>query len=385
MRPIPENPDPNSFYRPEHFEDSREFAVPAGYHAIATDAFAECPCEHIHIPRTVTKIKSDAFGKCPHLERITVDPFNPVYTAKDGILYERWTKTLFYCPPCIEKVEVPGHIRSIGHSAFRNSHALREVILPDKLREIRPFAFDGCTALQEIRIPPEIREIWGTAFSHSGLTHLELPPVRCINIAAFAGCKSLESVTIAEGTQLIDRLAFNNCTALRHVTLPESVVMIDAGAFGLDTALTGLQIRSYVQVHDSALRHVGGIRMEWNGHVYAFAPGDEPTETLRRRISGELYGEMSDSMLTAMLHAGHRGAAEWIREHRDYIARRITAGDIQAVELVMQYPGMFDRTSLDESIQLAIEQEQYEIQAMLMRFKNETPGLYEGTADDLRL
>ena len=388
MRPIPEHPDPHTFYRPEGFDGRRDYAVPAGYHVIAEDAFARCPYEHIHIPWTVTQIKSGAFGPCPRLQRITVDPLNPVYTAKDGILYERWTHTLCYCPPCIERVKVPRHIRCIGHSAFRYSDSLREITLPDRLREIRPFAFDHCTALQEIRFPAHIREIWGTAFSHSGLTHLELPPVRCINIAAFAGCKELESVTVAEGTQLIDRLAFNNCTALRHVTLPESVAVIDAGAFGLDTALTDLLIRRHVRVHDSALRSVAGIRMEWNGRVYDFDPGDVPMHILRERIAGELYDEMTDSMLTAMLHAGHRGAAEWIRQHRhrrDYIENRITAGDVPTVELLMTYPGLFDKTNIDRCIQRAIDERQYEIQVMLTRCKHKMLSLQNTAADDLRL
>ncbi len=68
-------------------------------------------------------------------------------------------------------------------------------------------------------------------FTHLGKT------VEGIVYNAFSECKSLKSVTIAEGLTSVSARAFADCTALTEITLPVSVKVIDSNAFAGCSAL----------------------------------------------------------------------------------------------------------------------------------------------------
>lgn len=70
------------------------------------------------------------------------------------------------------------------------------------------------------------------AFRGAEVTSVIIPgTVREIETHAFSGCYLLETLTLAEGVEIIDGYAFANCEQLTYVTLPDSVREINAGAF----------------------------------------------------------------------------------------------------------------------------------------------------------
>lgn len=70
------------------------------------------------------------------------------------------------------------------------------------------------------------------AFRGSLVTNVIIPgTVREIETHAFSGSYLLETLTLAEGVQIIDGYAFSNCERLSLVTLPDSIKEINAGAF----------------------------------------------------------------------------------------------------------------------------------------------------------
>ena len=79
--------------------------------------------------------------------------------------------------------------------------------------------------------------------SKSGRTY----KVTKIDIHAFDGCRTLESITIPQTVNFIDAFAFNKCSGLKSVNIPESVTDIGYGAF---RGCTGLHS---VTLHDNVI------------------------------------------------------------------------------------------------------------------------------------
>ncbi len=84
------------------------------------------------------------------IENITVSDANNLYSARDGILYNKSQKTIVLCP------------RSYS----------RTVNLPDTVKIIAKEAFYGCYYLEELTIPEKISTIEDSAFSYSNLQRL---------------------------------------------------------------------------------------------------------------------------------------------------------------------------------------------------------------------
>lgn len=61
--------------------------------------------------------------------------------------------------------------------------------------------------------------------------------VRVIGKACFAGCQSLENVTIDEGLETIETDAFTNCTSVKKMILPASLKFVNNKAMGGMTSL----------------------------------------------------------------------------------------------------------------------------------------------------
>lgn len=106
----------------------------------------------------------------------------------------------------VERVTIPGHIKSIGDSAFEGCTKLtsvsflnREVDMP-----IGNKAFKGCTKL----------------------TKIALPIASTIGASAFEGCTALTSVDIKEGTKSLGQGCFAFCTSLTKVIIRDRDTVI---------------------------------------------------------------------------------------------------------------------------------------------------------------
>lgn len=104
--------------------------------------------ESIHIPRGVTEIAKN-FGCVPELKEFTVDENNPVFYAKDGVLYRRYKKgdTLVRFPENkkdVDKIIIDCY--RIGSGAFNAYYApSADIIISDNVKVIEDVAFrDTC-------------------------------------------------------------------------------------------------------------------------------------------------------------------------------------------------------------------------------------------------
>jgi len=146
------------------------FIIPDSVTHIGKEAFAASRnLTSITIPKRVTSIGDRAFGSCINLTAITVDPLNPVYSSRDGILFNKNQTTLIQYPGGkLGSVTIPNSVTNIGNRAFKICRRLTSVIIPNSVTSIGNEAFNSCDNLTSITIPNSVASIGddGFAFCH---------------------------------------------------------------------------------------------------------------------------------------------------------------------------------------------------------------------------
>lgn len=156
----------------------------------------------------------------------------------------------------------------IRGGAFRGCSSIRSVVIGDNVSEIGDSAFENCSNLQAVSFGDNVKMVFDNAFYgcnslmynvKDGLKYLgdsEKPyfmlmgvqskdittanidkSCKIINVAAFSGCRALESVEIHEGITTIGSVAFYDCSSLKNVIIPDGVHYIGVGAFDENTSI----------------------------------------------------------------------------------------------------------------------------------------------------
>ena len=172
----------------------------------------------------------------------------------------------------------------LPQAAFAGS-ALSEVTLPPTLTGIGQAAFAGCEQLISIVMPATVTTVGAYAFSHTGLTTIELPATVTFGEGAYARCPQLVSATIH--STHISKDLFKGDDALTTVTIGDEVTTIGEGAFTGCTALTGLGTAGNCIVEtigreafaQSGITHMDFSTMPLLTSIGAWAFANTPLET----------------------------------------------------------------------------------------------------------
>jgi hypothetical protein len=143
--------------------------IPDRVTSIGSYTFYDCTSlANITIPNSVTSIGSDAFSGCKNLTIINVGLGNIVYTAEDGVLYNKSKTTLIAYPTASGSFTIPNGVTSIEDRAFSSCGSLVSVTIPNSVSSIRFYAFDGCSSLSSVTfqgtIPSSVLGISSYAF-----------------------------------------------------------------------------------------------------------------------------------------------------------------------------------------------------------------------------
>ena len=206
----------------------------------------------ITIPDSVTKIGDWALDGCG-LQEIVVEKGNNHFRLIDGILYNESVSKLIRCPICKNSITVPNSVTAIDNNAFECCDNLTNITLPmlknmksivkdltninvkiiGEILLIEDDAFAGCSSLESITIPDSVKKIGRGAFADcSSLESITIPnSVTEIGSCAFYRCSSLKSITIPDSVTEIGGSAFAECSSLESITIPDSVTKIGGGAF----------------------------------------------------------------------------------------------------------------------------------------------------------
>ncbi len=248
------------------------FAIPEGVIRINSGAFYKCKyLKKVSHPDSVTEIGNRAFEECCSLETIIlpkhlqhydamyfyyrtyltdiqISPENPLFSTRDGILYDKQGTTLLAYPRgrADTAFTVPDGVETIAEFAFYDCAKLKSVTLPDTLQEISTSAFEDCENLERLAIPDRVLSIDNYAFAGcSSLTEVTLPSgLTTIQAGLFQDCYNLSSVTLPDALQEISYTAFENCESLESIVIPDSVSEIGSDAFSGCTSLTAITLPS---------------------------------------------------------------------------------------------------------------------------------------------
>ena len=142
-------------------------------------------------------------------------------------------------------------------TAAVNNHVSGDVVIPSSVEHnnvtysvtsIGSSAFAGCRSLTSVSIPNSVTSIGSSAFAGCrSLTSVSIPnSVTSIESYAFSGCSGLTSVSIPNSVTSIEGGAFKNCSGLTSVTIPNSVTSIGSATFEACSSLTSVTIPNSV-------------------------------------------------------------------------------------------------------------------------------------------
>ena len=203
---------------------------------IDENAFCYTGIKSITLPKQLTKLSEYSLGAMQNLENIYVEPGNPVFTSKDGVLYCDGGKTLFRCPmKRTGSFEIPKGVTKLNSHAFAGCDELTEITMPSTLKELGEDAFESCSGLTTLEFPEKIQEI---------------PDWTCLY------CSNLVEVTFPENLKKIGGRAFLRCWNLEKVTIPSTVVEMGAEAFEETTIIDWKRKSTVLEQGDGSYKEV---------------------------------------------------------------------------------------------------------------------------------
>ncbi len=272
------------------------------------DSETFCNCDALvefYVPANVEFFSAYEVSGCSNLERIIIDSNNPVYSSKDGVLFNKNGTRLISCPDGKKGAyTIPDGVTSISNSAFDNAAKITSVVIPEGVTTVDMHTFMGCTALQSVTLPSTIESIQNNAFEDcsslqeiyiteniswmawdafrgctalkainvseananyasqngilydkskttlmlapSGMEGEVVVPQGTTEIQSFAECDKITSIVLPEGVTSIGGEAFNNCTSLEKINLPDSVTYIAYTAFYNCSSLKTVRLPSQI-------------------------------------------------------------------------------------------------------------------------------------------
>ncbi len=189
------------FYE-EYGDAVREIVLPSTLRRIDPEAFYNAQGVTLRLPGSLEEV-SDSAIYSGHYKRIVlekdytadvvrgdywlldaweVEPGNPRYSSRDGVLFSADGKTLFSYPNGRKDThyDVPAGTEEIADMAFYdndNTYALQTVSLPIGLKRIGSLAFCGCGRLNSLTVPLTVTDLAEDAFAYCvSLERLSLPP-----------------------------------------------------------------------------------------------------------------------------------------------------------------------------------------------------------------
>ena len=221
--------------------------IPSRVTSIGPQAFYWCKkLASVTIPASVTKIERSAFSGCSELTSFSVDPGNPSYSSRNGLLCSKDGSKLVM--GVNGDVTIPPGVKDIGDHAFQGCVGLTSVAIPSSVTNIGREAFDQCKGLASVAIPSSVKSIGSRAFTMCfQLKSVTIPEgVTSIGEYAFAWCHAIEAVAIPQSVTDIKGNTFAGCGGLKSVTIPNSVTSIGDYSFVGCNGLTAVTIPASV-------------------------------------------------------------------------------------------------------------------------------------------
>lgn len=194
--------------------------LPEGLTVLSDRAFAGCTSlTAIAIPELITTVPDSAFNGCTALATVTFH---------DSL--ERIFPSAFENCVSITEITFPETIKTISDKAFKGCIGLTEITVPNSAEYIGNSAFGGCSSLESVTLPFVGTKVYGNGgFGAIFDGNTQLPAtLKTVTVTgtcwipkdAFKGCTGLTNVVLSEKVQEIEMGAFSGCSSLESITLP---------------------------------------------------------------------------------------------------------------------------------------------------------------------
>lgn len=228
------------------------------------------------IPENIANIASTAFLMCENIVSITALGEDAAYYSTGNALIHKNTKALALgCKNSI--IPTDGSVEKIGDYAFCGVALPSSLTIPSSVTHIGTAAFYGCENINQIYLPETLVKIGSYAFDEtkyyntSSITNWEngimyirsyavsIEPnfsktfcnlrkgTRLMADSLFAGCTSLETVTLPESLINISEYAFSFCEGIKTISIPSSISTIDNSSFAFCSSLSSVSIPETVK------------------------------------------------------------------------------------------------------------------------------------------
>ena len=152
----------------------------------------------------------------------------------------------------LSSVKIPKSVTKIGSEAFKGCDEIESIEIPDSVTEIGDKAFKGCYKIKSLEIPDSVKEIGDKAFEYTDINELSHPLLTIKNGIAIKDGTVLYSanytskITLPDGVTKIGEKAFYDRSGLYSMVLPESLKEIDDNAFFECDSLETLEFKGTV-------------------------------------------------------------------------------------------------------------------------------------------
>lgn len=202
-----------------------KYHVRPGTTVIAVGALMDCKTvTQVWIPGSVEEIAAETFRNHKHLRKFHIGE-GVKRIGKNAFLgtaaWENegnWKKGVFYIDTCI---------------IAANEAIKPNVVIKPESRLIAEGAFAGNKTLRSITIPQRITEIPDETFCGCpDLKSVTIPAhVKRIGRLAFADCQSIKKITLPAELKELGKQAFSGCIALQEISFPKGLKEIEDGTF----------------------------------------------------------------------------------------------------------------------------------------------------------
>lgn len=191
----------------------------------------------LHLPQSLRVIGAGAFNDCsnlrgklilpPRLDSISTSAFAGMNSIDTLVIQSHLLQVpfdelhpVFYHSINPVDVIVDSQVMALPNYIFTRFYGMRSLQLPNHLEIIPSQMCIDDTNLLQINLPDSLRIIGKSAFYHSGLQRIEIPPLAVmIENYAFAYNNNLAEVTMGQSIKFVGDYVFVADSALRTVTM----------------------------------------------------------------------------------------------------------------------------------------------------------------------
>ncbi|MBR4614895.1 MAG: leucine-rich repeat protein, partial [Kiritimatiellae bacterium] len=239
----------------------KAIVLPDTLEHIGIEAFSATALDDVDL-KNVRVIERCAFKFCGALEYVSVNPVNPVYCVKDGVLYDKIAQAIVICPRSrtaftiprgieaiadaafheskIRSIVIPDTVVYVGHAAFGDSPELEEVVCEGADARIGSLAFGRSPKLAKVVLPHHLTQLddWSIIEGAGHLESIDLPDtVEILGDAVFKNCPMLKSIRLGKSLRIVRHRAFSRCTSLAEISFPATVKEMGDGVLSFCPSL----------------------------------------------------------------------------------------------------------------------------------------------------